>query len=310
MLQALIDVILPVFLVIGAGYATTRAGYLSPANIDGIMKFTQGFAIPCLLFAAIANLDLGASFDPRLLISFYTGSATCFALGILGARTLFQRDWEDSVAIGFCCLFANSVLLGLPITERAYGEDNLVGNFAIVALHSPFCYGLGITTMEIVRNRGKSGTALITAVGKAMFSNTLILGIALGFLFNVTGWTLPGAIDDALTLIIAAALPGALFALGGVLVQYRPEGDLRTIFMVCAISLLIHPMITWGLGTSLDVPDDLFRSAVLTAAMAPGFNAYIFANMYGRARRVAASSVLIATGLSILTIWGWLALLG
>ncbi len=310
MLQALIDVILPVFLVIGAGYATTRAGFFSYAHIDGIMKFTQGFAIPCLLFAAIAGLDLKASFDPKVLASFYTGSAICFFLGIFGARTLFNRDWEDSVAIGFCCLFANTVLLGLPITERAYGSDNLVANYAIIALHSPFCYGLGITTMEFVRNRGKSGMELITAVGKAMFSNTLILGIGLGFLFNVTGWSLPGAVNDALSLIIAAALPGALFALGGVLVQYRPEGDLRAIAMVCVISLLLHPIITWSMGTTLKVDDDLFRSTVLTASMAPGFNAYIFANMYGRAKRVAASSVLIATALSILTIWGWLAVLG
>ena len=51
------------------------------------------------------------------------------------------------------------------------------------------------------------------------------------------------------------------------------------------------------------------RSAILTAAMAPGVNAYIFANMYGRARRVAASSVLIATALSVFTVWGWLAVL-
>lgn len=310
MLQTLIDVILPVFLVIGAGYTATRAGWFTFGHIDGIMKFTQGFAIPCLLFAAIANLDLQASFDPGLLISFYTGAGICFVLGILGARFFFNRDWEDSVAIGFCCLFSNSVLLGLPITERAYGAENLVGNFAIVALHSPFCYGLGITTMEIVRHRGKSGLTLMVAVGKAMFSNTLILGIALGFLFNISGWSVPKAVDDALALIIAAALPGALFALGGVLVQYRPEGDFRTIAMVCAIALFLHPTITWGLGKSFSLPQDLFRSGVLTAAMAPGFNAYIFANMYGRARRVAASSVLIATVLSILTIWGWLTLLG
>ncbi|MFY9210040.1 MAG: AEC family transporter [Aestuariivita sp.] len=310
MLQTLIDVILPVFLVIGSGYAATRAGYLSFANIDGIMKFTQGFAIPCLLFSAIANLDLQTSFDPRLLVSYYTGSAICFGLGILGARVLFKRDWEDSVAIGFCGLFSNSVLLGLPITERAYGPDSLVGNFAIIAMHSAFCYALGITTMEAVRNRGKSGRSLLLAVFKGMFSNTLVLGIMLGFLFNLNDWTLPGAIDDALSLIIAAALPGALFALGGVLVQYRPEGDLRAIAMVCVIALLIHPAITWSLGKTLSLPDDLFRSGVLTAAMAPGFNAYIFANTYGRARRVAASSVLIATGVSILTVWGWLTVLG
>ncbi len=310
MLSTLADVIIPVFLVIGAGYAATRAGWFSFAHIDGLMKFTQGFAIPCLLFAAIARLDLSASFDPGLLTAYYTGSTVCFVAGILGARVIFSRDWEDSVAIGFCCLFANSVLPGLPITERAYGPDNLTGNFAIVALHSPFCYGLGITTMEVVRNRGKSGLALVAAVTKAMFSNTLILGIGLGFVFNITGWTVPGVIDDALSLIIAAALPAALFALGGVLVQYRPEGDFRTIAMVCAISLVLHPAIAWGMSRMLGLPEDLFRSAVLTAAMAPGFNAYIFANMYGRARRVAASSVLIGTGLSILSVWAWLTLLG
>ncbi|TNF64631.1 MAG: AEC family transporter [Rhodobacteraceae bacterium] len=309
MLQTLIDVILPVFLVIGAGYATTRSGFLTSEHIDGITRFSQGFAIPCLLFAAIAKLDLGVGFDPGLLTAFYVGAGACFTLGILGARFLFRRDLEDAVAIGFCCLFSNSVLLGLPLTERAYGADGLAGNFAIVALHSPFCYGLGITVMEIVRNRGQSGLMLLRSVTKAIFSNTLILGISLGFLFNVTGWSLPTAIDDALSLIIAAALPAALFALGGVLVQYRPEGDFRIIAMVCAIALLIHPAITYGLGRSFDLPQDLFRSGVLTAAMAPGFNAYLFANMYGRAKRVAASSVLIATGVSILTAWGWLIVL-
>jgi len=154
------------------------------------------------------------------------------------------------------------------------------------------------------------GIALLTAVARAMCSNSPMLGVALGFVFNVTGWSVPQAVDDALSLIIAAALPGALFALGGVLVQYKPEGDLRAIAMVCAIALLVHPTITWTLGSAFQIPPDLFRSGVLTAAMAPGFNAYIFANMYGRARRVAASSVLIATGLSLITVWGWLTLLG
>ena len=51
------------------------------------------------------------------------------------------------------------------------------------------------------------------------------------------------------------------------------------------------------------------RSAVVTASMAPGVNAYLFANLYGAAVRSAASGVLIATALSILTIWGWLAAL-
>ena len=309
MLQTLITVVLPVFIVIGAGYTATRAGMFTQGHIEGITKFTQGFAIPCLLFRAISEIDLAAGFDPALLASFYTSASLCFLAGLFGARFLFKRDWEDSVAIGFCCLFSNSVLLGLPITERAYGTEALTGNFAVIAFHAPFCYGVGVTVMELVRNWGKSGAAFAGSVFRAMFQNALIVGIVLGFVVNLSELPIPGAVDDALDLIIAAALPGALFALGGVLVQYRPEGDLRTIAYVCLVSLLVHPTLVWTFGTVSGLSTDFFRSAVLTAAMAPGINAYIFANMYGRAKRVAASSVLIGTAASVLTVWGWLLLL-
>lgn len=309
-MQALIDVILPVFLVIGAGYIATRARFFEAAQIDGLMRFAQSFAIPCLLFSAIARLDLRAGFDPALMFSFYTGAGLCFAAGLLGARYLFGRDWPDAVAIAFCCLFSNGVLLGLPITERAFGPEALSGNFAILAFHSPFCYGLGITTMELIRNRGKSGAAFVRAVLGAMFRNTLILGIALGFAVNLSGLALPAVVWDALELITRAALPAALFALGGILVRYRPEGDLRVILYVCVIVLLLHPTLVWIFGTATDLDADLFRSAVLTSSMATGVNGYIFANMYGHAKRVAASSVLLATGASVFTVWFWLMMLG
>jgi len=305
-MQALLDVILPVFFVIGCGYLAVWRGWFSQSGVDGLMKFTQNFAIPCLLFTAIARLDLGQSFDWRLLFSFYSGALSGFILGLVGARMVFGRPWEDAVAIGFCCLFSNSVLLGLPLTERAYGADALEANYAIIALHSPFCYGIGISVMEIVKAQGQAGPALVPRVLKAMFSNALIIGIAAGFMVNFTGLGLPGLVNDGLDLIVRAALPAALFGLGGVLVSYRPEGDLRLVLYICLVALVIHPLITRGLGLALSLPVEATRSAVLTAAMAPGINSYIFASMYGRAMRVAATSVLVATALSILTIWVWL----
>ena len=310
MISTLIDVILPVFLVIGAGYVATRTGVFKDSQIDALIKFSQGFAIPCLLFQAISKLDLSAGFDPALMASFYGGAILCFIIGLIGARLLFNRDWEDSVAIAFCCLFSNSLLLGLPISERAYGADNLTGNYAIIAFHAPFCYGLGITAMEIARNRGKGGGRMIGAVLSAMFKNTLVLAIAAGFAVNLSGLSVPGTLDDALELIARTGLPVALFALGGLLVQYKPEGDTRTILFVCCVSLAVHPALVWAFGTSLSLQEDLFRSAVVTASVAPGFNAYIFANMYGRAKRVAASSVLTATGAAMVTVWFWLSVLG
>jgi predicted permease len=308
-MTALIDVILPVFLVIGFGYLAVWKGFFNDSGVDGLMKFTQNFAIPCLLFRAISTLDLEQNFDLTLLASFYAGALAGFAAGFIGARVLFGRDWEDCVAIGFCCLFSNSLLLGLPITERAYGVTALEANYAIIAIHSPFCYAVGITAMEITRNRGGRIAALPVKVLKAMFNNALILGITLGFVVNLGGIPMPGVMTDAIDLMVQAALPAALFGLGGVLYRYRPEGDLRTILFVVAVSLVLHPVIVWGLARSSDLSDAALRSAVMTAAMAPGINTYVFANMYGRARRVAASSVLVGTGLSIFTVWIWLAVL-
>ena len=308
-MQALLDVILPVFCLIGFGYIAVWRGYFSNANVDGLMKFTQNFAIPCLLFSAIAKLDLAHTFDWRLLLSFYTGAGSCFFLGLLGAHYGFGRDWEDSVAIAFCCLFSNSLMLGLPITERAFGPDALKSNYAIVALHSPFCYALGITTMEIVRAKTKSPAVLFMRVGRAMFRNALVIGIVLGFAVNLGGIPLPGPITGALDLMVRAALPAALFGLGGVLVQYRPEGDIKVIVMVVMMSLVLHPTIVWGMGRLNGLGVDAFRSAVLTAAVAPGVNSYVFASMYGKGMRVAASAILLGTSLCVLTVWLWLAIL-
>lgn len=308
-MQALIDVVLPVFLVIGAGYLSVWRGWFSDAGVDGLMRFTQRFAIPCLLFIAISGLDLGQEFDWRLLLSFYSGALAGFGLGTLGALVIFGRDIEDAIAIGFCCLFSNSLLLGLPITERAYGADALTANYAIIAVHSPFCYAVGITAMEIARAGGRIGRSVPLQVLRAMLSNALILGIVLGFAVNLSGVALPGPLQEGLAMLGRAALPAALFGLGGVLVRYRPEGDLRIIAFVCLLALVAHPLITGALGLGFGLSDPALRSAVITAAMAPGVNAYIFADLYGRARRVAASSVLLGTGLSILTLWVWLGVL-
>jgi predicted permease len=63
------------------------------------------------------------------------------------------------------------------------------------------------------------------------------------------------------------------------------------------------------MGRLLDLGEGPFRAAVVTAAMAPGVNAYLFAAMHGRAVRIGASSVLIGTVMSVATVSGWLLVL-
>ena len=318
-MNALVQVIAPVFLVIGFGHAAARAGVFGKSAVDGLMNFAQNYAVPCLLFLAIWRIDLGADLSLPLLLSYYGGALAGFATGFAGARWLFRRPPEDAIAIGFCALFSNTVLLGLPITERAYGTGALTYNYAILSVHAVSMYSLGVTLMELVRagsgakgSTGQAGrpAAIARKILGALARNPLVIGIGLGFLFNIAGLPLPGAAVSALEMVARAALPAALFALGGVLARYRTEGDRLVIAWIAAASLVVHPLVTWSLGNLVfRLPVPQLRSAVVTAAMAPGVNTFLFANMYGVARRVAASGVLVATALSVLTVWVWLAIL-
>ena len=311
-MSALLDVILPVFLILGFGYVAAKRGLFGETAIDGVMRYAQNFAAPCLLFRSIAGLDLGAAYDPALMLSFYIGAFVCFGVGMAGALLVFKRPLTDAVAIGFACLFSNTLLLGLPITERAFGPAALTGNYAIISIHAPLFYGFGIAVMEWAKARGYgvSPGMLGLKIGRAVMVQPLVIGIALGFAVNVAGFGVYGPVDAAVGMISVTAIPTALFGLGGVLARYRTEGDRATIAMICGCALILHPALTWGLGHFVFGLDrDGMRSAVVTAAMPPGVNAYMFAHLYGVAKRVNASAVLVATALSVFTVWGWLQVL-
>ena len=304
----LLDVILPVFVVIGLGYVMALRGSFSEPAIDTLMGFAQGIAVPCLLFRQMAHMDLGTSYSWGLVTSFYVGAFLCFTIAFTLTWKLFRRPLDESVATGFAAMFSNTLLLGLPITERAYGSDALTGNYAIISLHSPLFYGFGITFMELVRHRGQnlSPVALAQKVLRAVFTQPLVLAIALGFLVNISGIPLPGAIDAAMDMLGKAGLPTALFGLGGVLFRYKIEGDKLIVALIVGLALVVHPVVTFGLAQVFKLDVHALRSSVVTAAMPPGANAYLFAHMYAVGRRANASAVLFGTGAAIFTAWFWL----
>lgn len=309
MLFNILNIVTPVFLVIGAGYLFVRRGLFAADLIDGLMKFAIQLAVPCLLFKATSTLDLGAAYNWRIMLSFYLGATVSFVATGFMAWKLFGRKPGESVSIGFAALFSNLVLLGLPISERAWGADKLSAVYAIISIHAPFCYLLGITSMEVIRSNGRHWPETAKVVIRAMFSNSLMIGIGLGFLVNLSGIALPQIVTSVVDIFSRSALPVALFGLGGVLARYHFASDLGQVGAVSVFSLIVHPALTWLLCSFLQVDPSVSRTAVLLAAMAPGFNSYIFASLYQRGQNVAASTVLLATAVSVISISIWLWLL-
>ncbi len=306
MLVEILNIVAPVFLVVGAGYLAVRAGIVEAEPIDHLMKFAIQFAIPCLLFRATSTIDLAAAFDWRMLLAYYVAAIASFAATFFIVKHFFKRRPGEAVGIAFAALFSNLVLLGLPISERAWGVDSMAPNFALVSVNAPICYLIGITAMELLRADGRSAAETSRIVLRAMFRNSLMIGIGLGFLVNIGDVGLPGPLIAAIDLLARASLPVALFALGGVLTRYSLSRSLGEASLISVLSLVFQPALTLLLGLQLQLPEATIKSIVLMSAMAPGLNAYLFASMYNRGLDAAASTVLLSTLLSVFTVSAWL----
>ena len=306
----ILTIVLPVFLVVAAGYGATRFGGFAQSAVDGLTAFAVRFAVPTLLFGAMARLDLAQAFDPGLMAAFYLGVGLCFLLGVRGARGLFGRRPGEAVAIGFAAMFSNTLLLGVPIIARAYDDATLAAAFTIVALHAPFNYVLGIVTMELSRRDGAPPLETARSAARAIFSNALTLGIVAGLAVNLYGAGLPEAVWGAVDLVTDAALPSALFGLGGALTRYRLRADLGEAGLIAGLSLIVHPALTLLLGWLFGLPAAMLQAGVMLAAMPTGMNGYVFAAQYRRAEGAAASGLLLGAALAPLTVSAWLWALG
>ena len=303
-------IVSPVFLLISAGYVAGYRRAFTLVQANALMRFATQFAVPCLLFIAVARLDLASAFKVNILIPFYIGASMSFVITGICAFYVFRHKPGQCVAIGFSALFSNSVLIGIAIIELAYNSSALEIAFAIVAIHAPFCYVLGIISMEFCRADGLSFQKTILVATKQILSNALTQGLILGFIVNLSGLQLPIPIITTIELMAKAALPAALFGLGAILVTYKMSSHFGEVSVITLNKLILHPTVAFLMGHYVfNLSPDILRVVVVMAAMPPGINAYVFANMYQRSEHIAASAVLFATAVSIVSISIWLALI-
>ncbi len=301
------NIILPVFILMAAGYLAVITGYLKPEISQHLNSITVKLAVPVLLFRAIYHLDFAKAIRWEILASFYIGAVSSFIIAVLIARLLFHRRPGEAVAVGFCAMFSNSVLLGVPIAERAFGIEILPLVFGVIAFHAPGLYAIGIFTMEFARSDGRSLSKTVSTALRSIFANSLMIGIVAGAIFNISSIILPVALENATAMIASAAIPMALIGIGAALTRYEMKSNISETVMVSFISLIIHPAIVFAIShILLDLPPVFVKTAVIVAAMPPGMNIYIFAVMYSRAIALSASAILLATIVSVFTISGWL----
>ena len=235
---------------------------------------------------------------------------TSFIIIFCVSYFIFYQPYINSITLGFCAMFSNGVLLGLPISELAYGSTSLFTNYTIIIGHAPLCYFVGIAFIEFGKNKKETFIIGLRNSFTAIFLNNLAIGILLGIGFNLLKLEFPVHTEELLKRGIVWIIPVSLFTMGGVLYYYRIANSYKIPFAIIFTSLLVQPAFVYLLGLySWDIEIEILRNAIVMAAMAPGLNAYFFANIYGQCRDIVATTILVSTGLTIFSSSIWIYLL-
>jgi len=299
--------ILPVFLILGSGYLLARLKYLPDGVADALNTYALRLGVPVLLFLAMFHLDFSTAFNAPMLVSFYTGAFVCFIAGIILSRLIWKRRPGESVAVGFCAVFSNTVLIGLPISQLAFGEIVLTPVFGIVAFHASLLYTVGMITMEFARRDGRGLISTLKSAFSSVIANPLMVGILSGVGANLIGLWIPAPVEQALDLIRSTAIPVSLVGIGIALTRYSISADLAETLMVSVLALVVHPAIALFMCIYVFGVEGIFlQAAVVLAAMPPGMNIYIFASIYDRALNLSASVLVIANALAVFSIPVWI----
>ena len=307
----ILNIVGPVFLLVGFGYAAAAFKLISDQGIDGLLKFVMHFAVTCLLFRATATIDIGSSLKLTTLTSYYLPAFICFFFGIVIARRLFNNRPGESIAAGFTTLFANSLFIGIPVAQRAYGDAADPTIFAIISIHAATMYGIGVICMEMSARDGAGAVVAMGKVFRSLSKNPLVIAVALGFTYNFTSLPIPAMADDALILMSGVALPAGMFAVGAALTRYSIAKNVLAAGSMVALKVLVHPALAMLFAVGVfGVAEIEAKTIVIMAAAPGGLNIYLFAVLYDRNKELAANAMLLGTLASIVTLPFWLYLLG
>lgn len=318
-MSLIFSIIVPVFGLIALGYGAGRARLLPNSAPEALSAFVFVIAMPTVLFRTLATASFDAGNPLSLWISYFAGVVVAFALGMLIARRLGHSDRRAAVIGGVGASFSNLVFVGVPIATLAYGQDGLSVLAMLLAVHLPLMM-MGSTLLieraallDARDGDTSAGTRLPVGdialrVGRNLIKSPLILGIFAGLAFRLTGLPLTGPLGEIVSLMAGAAGPVALFSLGLTMTRFRIRGDMPVALAISALALVVQPLAVLAVGALL-LPREWLGLAVAMAACPSGVNAYLFATYFRSGEGIAATTIVMTTALSAISLTGWLLIL-
>ena len=291
---------LPLFSLVLIGYLTMRLSGWPTSVSDGLTRFVFTLALPAMLFLLMSQSRNLPPVDSRLLIAFFGGCLIVFVIGRLVSWKFFALDGVSQSIFALGGVFSNNVMLGLPLAKVSLGEAAVPSVALVLVFNALILWTLVTVSVEWARH-GNFSLRGFARTARGVLTNPVVVGILAGTAVSLSGWDLPEVIDAPIGLIGQSGSTMALIALGMGLAEYGIRDGLRFSFAVCAIKLVVLPLVVWGLAWLLGLPKMETQVVVLLSSMATGANVYLMSRQFKALEGPTASALVLSTLLASVT---------
>ena len=281
----LIDVLFPVFFVIGIGY---YLGKKNPnINTDFITTFAGNVGTPAMIFYTITTTGVTLSVFTEYFI---------YALLIIGGFSLvgilflllLKKDFISELPP---LILPNTGNMGIPICLFAYGTAGLGVASAIASVVILLHFTLGVLLAK------KSFSLEI------LIKNMPIYGIIVSVIFLYFEWDVPGYLENTTFLLTYATIFLVLMSLGIALSRLKVVSWTHASILV-AVRVIIGPIIGFGLIKFLNLNGFAAGVLLIQSCMPSAVLTYLVGSMYSEKKVVdsVASVIVTSTIMSFVTI--------
>ena len=297
---------LPFFAVIGLGYGAARSRLFGPEASAALTKFVFYFALSAMLFGFAANLSLAQIFSLPFVLAYLSATALLW-LVVFAVAALRGIRAEEAAFEAHTAVTGNTGFLGIPMLAVLLGPAAAAP--VLLVLTVDLVVFSSLLTMLITGLRsGRVSAATLRILAVGLLKNPMIVSIALGLAWGSSGRSLWPPVQDFMTLLGAAATPGALFAIGASLAERGTE-RLAVAGWLGFAKLVLHPALVAVSALWIFAIAPFPAGVMIAAAALPvAGNVFILAQHYRVAPQRVSTAILISTVLSIVTVSAVIAL--
>lgn len=302
-----INVVLPIALIMLLGAYLKKINFLDTKSINVMNKLAFRVFMGTLMFVNVYNIrTLNIDVSKNLG---YLGYPILFVFMVFGTAWIFfyklVKDKQEFAVMVQGVYRGNFALFGLPIAESVYGQEGMSRVAMLLAVVIPIYNIIAVITLEYYSGKEINWKKMI----KATVTNPLIIGCISGVLCIKLGIELPKPIYKTLFDLSKIATPLSFIILGASLELGNMRKNIRALFSVNILKLVINPLITLSLGHYLGFIGVELVALLAMSACPTAVSSFTMAKDMNVAGDLAGEIVASTTIISIFTIFVWIIIL-